>query len=128
MFRLWPRAASGALDGRDARPHEVDSVVKQLLFAQLFALESQLQYRRVGGAVAQDQGRAGAGRQGAHGRLRGRGDLRGGSLNLGSRMKEHLDDRDPRQALALRVLDVVDGRDQEALEVADDALFHFLRR
>ena len=47
---------------------------------------------------------------------------------LRARLEEDLDDRDAGERLALDVLDVVDGRGEDALVVGDDALLHLLGR
>ena len=60
--------------------------------------------------------------------LRERRDLRQRRLDVGVRLEEHLDDRQPGQRLRLDVLDVVDERRHAALAPVRDAVLHLLGR
>ena len=116
------------LNSDQARAHEVDPEVGEVLLGQSDARQRELDHRHRRGAVIDDQRRRRAGRHLLEQGLRNRGDLCVGGGNVGGWVEVDLDDAEGGIGIRLDVLDVVDRRRQCALKRGDDAPGHLVGR
>ena len=117
-----------ALHRDQARAHEVQAQIREILLGQSLARQRELDDRHRRGTVIDDQRRRCAGRHLLEQGLRDRGDLRVGGGDIDRRVEEDLDDAEGGIRIRLDVLDVVDRRRQCALEGGDDAPGHLVGR
>ena len=117
-----------ALDGGELETDGVEADVIEGLFGEGFAAEAELEDGDVGSAVADDEGRRGAGRHDARDRLADGGDLGDGRVDAGAGLEEYFDDPDAGEGLGFDVLDVINGGSDRAFAEGDDALLHLFGR
>src|SRR6185437_14433713 len=118
----------GAFHGCKLGADEVGAEVVELLLAETLAGEGQLQNRHAGGAVLDDERRAGALRILTDRGLADGSDLRHGLRDVDSGLEVNLGDGDAVEGLRLGVLDVIDRCGDDAVELYDDAVAQLLRR
>ena len=126
LFAAVRKRSCRALDGCELRANKIVAEIEELLLAQRVASEAELDDGHSGGGIDNDERRSGAGRQEAEKSLRDGGGLGESRLNIRVRLEIDFDHGDARQRLRFDMFDVVDKRGNSALDVAGDALFHFL--
>ena len=116
------------MHGCQQRPHKIHARVIKVGLAQPLSAHAQLQNRHRRRVVLDDERRSRSRRGDFQDCLHNRRHLRLRRGNLHTRLEVHLDDRDALVALALCVLDIVDGRRQRPLADRHDAAAHLRRR
>src|SRR5581483_11535018 len=97
-----------ALNGGELGADEVLAEVEELLLAEGFAFEAELDDGDAGSVVFNDAGRGGPGREDLEQRLRDGGDLGKRHLDFGVGLEEDAGDGDAGIGLRFDVLDIVD--------------------
>ncbi len=109
---VWPTVRIGKFrpfDIRQARANKIRSQILHLLKGKVLAAKPDLQHGDVRSAVNQHERRLRPRGHAANRNLRLRGDFSHGARDVGTRLKEKLDHREPMVTLRFHVLDVVYG-------------------
>jgi hypothetical protein len=116
----------GAGNRRDLRPDDLVAEIEQLRLGQPIARHGELDNGHARGVVLDDQRRLDAGRHLFERGLRIGRHLGHRDIDIRFGLKEELDDRDAGVSVRLDVLNVVDERRDEALELSGDAPRHLI--